>query len=110
AASPPGRLAPLVEWACTDEGYLALLDSCRRSIADGDAYQLCLTTEARIRTRPDPVETYLALRRASPAHHGGFLRIGEVALLSASPERFLTVTADGVVETRPIKGTRPRGR
>src|SRR5690606_15796380 len=112
---PPLRAAesdrpPVVDWAATDEEYLGLLASCRRSIAEGDAYQLCLTTEARLRSHPDPVESYLALRRTSPTHHGGFLRIGEVSLLSASPERFLTVTADGVVETRPIKGTRPRGR
>jgi anthranilate synthase component 1 len=105
----PGAAAG-VDWASTDEEYLELLAACRRSIADGDAYQLCLTNEARLPVHPDPIETYLALRRASPTHHGGFLRIGEVSLLSASPERFLTVTADGIVETRPIKGTRPRGR
>jgi anthranilate synthase component 1 len=47
------------------------------------------------------------LRRSSPAHHGAYLRIGETTLLSASPETFLRVV-DGVVQTRPIKGTRPR--
>ncbi|MEJ1231461.1 MAG: chorismate-binding protein [Galbitalea sp.] len=57
----------------------------------------------------DPVATYLALRESSPSHHGALLRIGEVSLLSSSPERFLSVTPDGVIESRPIKGTRPRG-
>ena len=44
----------------------------------------------------------------TPAHHGGLVRSGDVALASASPERFLEVEA-GIVRTRPIKGTRPRG-
>jgi anthranilate synthase component 1 len=48
------------------------------------------------------------LRRATPAHHGGYLRIGDRHLLSSSPEQFIDVTGD-VVRTSPIKGTRPRG-
>jgi anthranilate synthase component 1 len=53
--------------------------------------------------------TYLALREASPTHHGGYLRFGDTALLSASPEQFLAVSPTGLVRTKPIKGTRPRG-
>ena len=99
-----------VSWACTDAEYVARVASCQRSIADGDAYQLCLTMQAEIAATPDPVDTYLALRALSPTHHGGFVRIGDVSLLSASPEQFLTVTAAGEIESRPIKGTRRRGR
>ena len=58
---------------------------------------------------PDPVATYLALRASSPTHHGALVRAGEVSLVSASPEQFLRVTPEGLVETKPIKGTRPRG-
>jgi anthranilate synthase component 1 len=54
------------------------------------------------------VQTYRRLRAATPAHHGGLVVSGPVALASASPERFLEI-ADGMVRTRPIKGTRPRG-
>jgi para-aminobenzoate synthetase component 1 len=96
-------------WAYTDDEYLAMIRECQAAIGEGEAYQLCLTNEARVGIRPDPVSTYLALRAASPSHHGSFFAVGDVALLSSSPERFLSVTPDGVVETRPIKGTRPRG-
>jgi len=98
-----------VAWRYTDDEYLAMIDSCRDSIVAGDAYQLCLTTEASLDVHPDPIATYLAVRASSPSHHGGFLRVGEVSLLSASPETFLTVSPAGVIESRPIKGTRPRG-
>lgn len=86
-----------------------MIRECQIAIANGDAYQLCLTTEAAVDIRPDPLASYLALRRVSPSHHGGYLRVGEYALLSSSPETFLTVSAEGVIESRPIKGTRRRG-
>lgn len=97
-----------VVWRDSDVDYLAKIDACRQAIRDGDVYQLCLTTEACVAGEQDPVATYRTLRRSSPSHHGGFLRIGDTVLLSASPERFLSVTPDGMVRTRPIKGTRPR--
>ena len=89
--------------------YAALIERCRDAIRDGDAYQLCLTTRFAVRASDlDPIATYLRLRATSSAHHGGFIRSGGVALTSASPETFLHI-ADGIVRTRPIKGTRPRG-
>lgn len=97
------------EWAHPDSEYLAMIDQCQQSIRAGDAYQLCLTTELTVEAHPDPVDAYVRLRKLSPSHHGGFLRIGEVHLLSFSPEKFLTVTASGEVESKPIKGTRKRG-
>lgn len=95
----------------TPEQYAALIDDCRAAIRAGDAYQLCLTTrfEVTASSAPlDPVATYLHLRHAQPAHHGGFIRSGEWALASASPEQFLQID-DRVIRTCPIKGTRPRG-
>lgn len=96
-------------WRYSDDEYLAMIRQCQAAIVDGDAYQLCLTSEATIDVHPDPLATYLALRTSSPTHHGGFLRVGEVSLLSSSPERFLSVSTDGVIESKPIKGTRRRG-
>ena len=96
-------------WAETDEDYLWMIAECQATIAAGDAYQLCLTTEVRVAVTPDPFETYLTLRSASPSHHGAFFRAGDTALLSASPEVFLTVAPDGSIESQPIKGTRRRG-
>jgi para-aminobenzoate synthetase component 1 len=90
--------------------YGALIERCRDRIRAGDAYQLCLTTRFEVAASDapiDPVETYLRLRGSLPTHHGGYIRVGEHALLSASPEQFLHV-ADGIVRTRPIKGTRLR--
>jgi para-aminobenzoate synthetase component 1 len=89
--------------------YAALIERCRELIRAGTAYQLCLTTRFSVPGDHDPVATYRRLRSATPAHHGGYLRIAGVTLLSASPEQFLHAEA-GVIRTRPIKGTRPRGR
>ncbi len=100
---------PTATWAYPDADYLAMITRCQAAIRDGDAYQLCLTTEVAVDAHPDPFATFLALRASSPTHHGALLVADGIALLSASPERFLTVTPDGTVETRPIKGTRRRG-
>lgn len=91
----------------TPAEYAALVSRCRDAIREGDAYQLCLTTRFSVTGDVDPVASFLALRAATPAHHAGFIRSGDVALASASPEQFLAVEA-GRVRTRPIKGTRPR--
>ena len=88
--------------------YTALVEECRSAIRWGDAYQLCLTTRFTTARPDDPFVVYRRLRAATPAHHGGYLRVGEQHVLSASPEQFLA-TGDGQASTSPIKGTRPRG-
>jgi para-aminobenzoate synthetase component 1 len=95
-------------WRHDRAAYTAAIGSCLSSIGAGDAYQLCLTNEVRVPTRIDPFAAYLDLRRTNPAPYGGFLRIGDVAIAGSSPERFLSVSADGRAESRPIKGTRRR--
>lgn len=113
AARPPAPQPPepatAVRWRHSAEHYTALIERCQDAIRAGDAYQLCLTNEIVVEGRFDPVEAYRRLRRSSASHHGGLIRFGESALVSASPERFLTGGADGRVSTHPIKGTRPRG-
>jgi len=89
--------------------YLGLIEKCQDAIHRGDAYQLCLTNEIEVIGERDPFATYRRLRRANPSHHGGFLRVNDVCLLSSSPEQFLDITPAGSIRTRPIKGTRPRG-
>lgn len=93
----------------SEDEYIGMILECQRRIRAGDAYQLCLTTEISAKVHPDPVDTYLRLRRLSPSHHGGFLRCAGVSLLSSSPEQFLSVTSGRRVESKPIKGTRRRG-
>lgn len=89
--------------------YVARIEACRDLIRRGEAYQLCLTTRFTVEQSVDAVAVYESLRAATPAHHGGFIRIGERALLSASPEQFL-LASEGKISTSPIKGTRPRGK
>ncbi len=101
-----------LSWRHDAGEYGALIERCQVAIRAGDAYQLCLTNEIRVEfaagTQPEALDTYRRLRAGSPSHHGGCLRFGETALLSASPEQFLMVGRDGTITTKPIKGTRPR--
>lgn len=90
--------------------YADLIEECRAAIRRGDAYQLCLTTRFHVTSEGlplDPLAVFLRLRDAASAHHGGLIRSGGVALVSASPERFVQVS-QGTVRSSPIKGTRPR--
>ncbi|MDL5486891.1 anthranilate synthase component I family protein [Microbacterium wangruii] len=114
SAAPLSDAAPATATASArvdPAAYADLIGRCRAAIRAGDAYQLCLTTRFDVpaSTPFDPVAVHRRLRSTSSAHHGGLIRSGDVALVSASPERFLEA-AGGVVRTRPIKGTRPRGR
>jgi anthranilate synthase component 1 len=107
---PPPALRPPVD-RDDDAHYARMVAACQEWIRQGEAYQLCLTTQTAVETADgtpiDAVALYRRLRRGSPAHHGALLRVGGTTLLSASPETFLRVS-DGIVQTRPIKGTRPR--
>ncbi|MGV3714180.1 anthranilate synthase component I family protein [Pseudolysinimonas sp.] len=112
ADPPAARAVPAsdatVRWRDDEATYLANVRACLDAIREGETYQICLTTTAEVDGDFDDVASYLALRATSKSHHGGFLRIAGTSLLSASPERFLEVDAEGLVRTRPIKGTRPR--
>jgi para-aminobenzoate synthetase len=90
--------------------YLGLIEACQEAIRSGESYEICLTNMLSAPARLDPWDSYRALRMANPAPFAAYLAINDVSVLSCSPERFLRVSADRVVETKPIKGTRPRGR
>jgi para-aminobenzoate synthetase component I len=117
SAPPPADPAPRqAHWRDDDAHYAELVRRCQEAIRDGEAYQLCLTSQARVDDPGDPLELYRRVRRGNPAHHGALLRIGVTTLVSASPETFLRVEPLEAAEpgalrvrTRPIKGTRPRG-
>jgi para-aminobenzoate synthetase len=93
----------------TPERYLDDIAACKRHLAAGHSYELCLTDKAVFEAPADPLLAYRRLRRANPAPFAAFLRFGELAVLSSSPERFLRIARDGRAEARPIKGTSPRG-
>ena len=80
------------------------------AIRAGDIYQANFTQRLTAQTQADSFEVYRKLRALTPAPFGAFFNAGSVKLMSASPERFLKLDANGQVETRPIKGTRPRGK
>jgi aminodeoxychorismate synthase component I len=105
----PTAPAPSARWRHDRSAYGELITRAQEHIRAGNAYQLCVTNEVLVDGRFDPVDVYRRLRHTSPSHHGGLLRIGDVALVSSSPEQFLRITPDGTITTRPIKGTRPRG-
>jgi para-aminobenzoate synthetase len=102
-------VADLVELRHDRTGYLKRIDACLYEIRQGESYEICLTNEVTVPGPIDVLETYTRLRGISPVPYGALLDFPAAAVLSASPERFLTVGADGVVESKPIKGTRPRG-
>ena len=77
-------------------------------IAAGDVYQVNLAGRFRVASSQPPDRAYAAMRSRQPVPHGAFLDTGDFAVLVNSPERFLRLSGDAV-ETRPIKGTRPRG-
>ncbi|MFI5528746.1 aminodeoxychorismate synthase component I [Kitasatospora sp. NPDC051853] len=108
AAAPGGKLGPVL-LRHDRAAYLALVEECQEQIAAGETYEVCLTNQAELTGESDPWQAYRFLRRASPAPYGAYLALGGTTVLSTSPERFLTVGRDGTVESRPIKGTRPRG-
>jgi para-aminobenzoate synthetase len=89
--------------------YLDQIDECLAQIRDGESYEICLTNTITVDVDLDPLRTYQHLRAISPVPYGAYLRYPGLAVLSASPERFLTVDPRGAVESKPIKGTRPRG-
>ena len=76
-------------------------------LQSGDCYQVNLAQRFSARATGDALDAYLSLRRLSPAPYSAFLNLPSVQILCASPERFISVN-HGRVETRPIKGTRPR--
>jgi para-aminobenzoate synthetase component 1 len=81
----------------------------REYIIAGDIFQANLSQRFQAPLRKAPFELYRRLRRRNPAPFAAYLGFDGVTVLSASPERFLRLDHTRQVETRPIKGTRPRG-
>ncbi|MEQ9349452.1 MAG: aminodeoxychorismate synthase component I [Alphaproteobacteria bacterium] len=106
------RLARPVAWRSnfTRPAYERMVARIIEYIRAGDIFQANFTQRflADMPAGHTPFDLYRRLRAVNPAPFAAFLACGDTHLASASPERFLRL-ADGQVETRPIKGTRPRG-
>jgi para-aminobenzoate synthetase component 1 len=95
---------------CVDHrAYLDAIADIKENILAGNVFEVCLTQRFDLPFAGSGTELYEALRTVNPAPMTAYLRFGPLELLSSSPERFLSLDRAGVVETRPIKGTRPRG-
>ena len=97
-------------WRDTPSEYREMIGKALDAIRDGEAYQLCVTTQVEVNCPLADWELHHILRQISPAPHQALLRLGAFSMVSASPETFLRLDRDGELTTRPIKGTRPRGR
>ena len=98
-----------VRSAFTRDGYLDAVRRVREYILAGDIFQANLSQRFEAPLGEPPWELYLRMRQRNAAPFAAYFDTPQVEVLSASPERFLRVDIDGRVETRPIKGTRPRG-
>ncbi|MCQ4289397.1 aminodeoxychorismate synthase component I [Pseudomonas stutzeri] len=87
--------------------YQDAIARIQQYIQAGDCYQVNFAHRFRAPCNGDPWQAYQALRAACPTPYSGYINVKGGAILSLSPERFLRLT-EGVVDTRPIKGTRPR--
>jgi para-aminobenzoate synthetase len=105
-----GPLAGHVSFDCGRgrEQYLADIARSQAELAAGESYEVCLTDQISTDAEPDPFDLYRLLRRRNPAPFAAYLKLGEMAVVSSSPERFLSVDRERRVEARPIKGTSSR--
>jgi para-aminobenzoate synthetase len=89
--------------------YLADIARSQAALAAGESYEVCLTDQITTTASPEPFELYRLLRQRNPAPFAAYLKLGDdLAVVSSSPERFISVDREGRVEARPIKGTAPR--
>ncbi len=111
-AAAPGP-APQRGGKCTSvfsrPEYLAAVEAIRNYIVEGDVYQVNMSQRFQVPFTGDPYERFAAMYAANPAPFFAYINAGDHQIVSTSPERFIELR-DGKVETRPIKGTRPRGK
>ena len=92
----------------TKSDYKAAIDKMIDYIVEGDIYIANMTRQIQVKSPKTPYEVFKSLRINNPSPFGGYFNYGDFQIVSASPERFLRMK-NGLVETRPIKGTRKRG-
>ena len=93
----------------THDSYLKAVETAREYICAGDIFQVNLSQRFEADITVPPYELYKRLRKINPAPFANYFGFDGVSIVGASPERFLKLHGDRV-ETRPIKGTKPRGQ
>jgi len=107
--APSSKKGVLLHYNFTHEEYVKAVAAAREYICAGDIFQVNLSQRFDVHLPVAPYDLYRRLRLINPAPFAAYLNFEGVTICSASPERFLRLQGD-LVETRPIKGTRPRGR
>ncbi len=105
-ASPPRKL-PVSTLG--EGGYQKAVIACKKYIADGDAFQIVPSQRFDLSTGVDPFDIYRSLRVVNPSPYMFYLQIDGGMLVGSSPE-ILCKVEDGLVTSRPLAGTRRRGR
>lgn len=105
----PRITPPVFETNMTKEHYLNAVDRVRNYIRSGDIYQVNYTQRFHTTLEGNAQSLYGKMRQVNPAPFAAYIDTGTFQIVSASPERFIRVQ-DRLIETRPIKGTRPRGK
>ena len=103
------RASASVSKPATPDWYAEGFDRVQEQLRAGNSYEVNLTYREDIGRADDPLATYLRLRATNPAPYAGLLRHRGTHLLSSSPERYATIDRRRRLETKPIKGTTPRG-
>jgi len=91
------------------EQYKTAVRQCQEHIRRGDVFEVCLTHRLEMDLPGSAWDLYGLLRDINPAPFAAYVQLPGFQVVGASPERFLRLDRDGLVESRPIKGTRPRG-
>ncbi|HZR46873.1 MAG TPA: aminodeoxychorismate synthase component I, partial [Candidatus Manganitrophaceae bacterium] len=97
----------------TQESYIGMVKRAKEYIAAGDIFQANLSQRFTASTPLPPFEIYRRLRKINPSPFSAYLNLGEIEIASGSPERLVRLqkgSGTNLVETRPIAGTRPRGK
>jgi anthranilate synthase component 1 len=108
AAPPPGLEKAEAARTMTSEQYMACIGAAKEYIRAGDIFQVVLSQRYDLTLEAEPYDVYRALRLLNPSPYLYFLRFPEVTVVGASPEPMVRLR-DGVVISRPIAGSRPRG-
>lgn len=109
----PELTEPLLFPAPAAEAYMDSVRASQHEIYEGNSYEVCLTAQTNARIPNPSPELFFELYRRQRAHnaapYAAYLRCGDFSVLSSSPERFLSVDEQRNAQTKPIKGTVPRG-
>ena len=108
-APPPGLERAETTRTMTSEEYHTAIQVAKEYIRAGDIFQVVLSQRYDLALEADPFDVYRALRLLNPSPYLYFLRFAEVTVVGASPEPMVRLR-DGTVTSRPIAGSRPRGR